>query len=288
MKRLLVGIDFGTTTNAVLENAGILGRQLNCDVLLCHAVEYVPKGYETDLAEEREIRKHFDKRLQEVAADIPGSRALPATIGSSVNVLLDLAEKHKVDALLVGVSNRGAIERVLLGSTAERLVRRSKWPVFLRHPDDPGGVIDSIICAIDYSEHATRSLQAAIALARRLGADLQVLHVCPEPFTYPGLPDISVYHVSTPEPTAHAQAQMDKFLEGIDTHGVRVSTCLRSGAPSATIVKTCHEQRPDLLVIGKHGKGGIVELLMGGVATDILRDLPCSMLVIGKRELKSE
>ncbi|MFT5130278.1 MAG: nucleotide-binding universal stress UspA family protein, partial [Rhodothermales bacterium] len=105
MKRLLVAIDFGDTTNSVLARGRSLSEQLGCELLLCHAVEYVPKGYETDLSEEREIRKHFDDRLQELTEGL-NARALPATIGPAVDVMLRLAKAHKVDAILAGVSNR--------------------------------------------------------------------------------------------------------------------------------------------------------------------------------------
>ena len=286
MKRLLVGIDFGDTTEAVLDSARALSDELGCELLLCHAVEYVPKGYETDFAEEREIRRHFDERLAELAA-ANSATTIPATIGPAVKVLMKLAKKHKADAILTGVSNRSAMERFFLGSTAERLVRQSKWPVFLRHPEDEGGRVENIACAVDYSAHSKQTLRSAIALARALKAELKVIHVTPEPFTYPGLPDISVYHVSTPEPTAKAKQAMEDFLGHFDTSGLTVTPVLRSGVPSATIVTTCRDLKPDLLIIGKHGRGGIVDLLVGGVATDILRDVPCSMLVIGKRKLEA-
>jgi nucleotide-binding universal stress UspA family protein len=290
MKRLLVGIDFGTTTDSVLDSAASLGKRLGCKVLLFHAIEYVPNGYETVPADECDIAQHFDNRLAELCAALKESgvkaRALPAKTGPSVEVTLKLAKAEKADAILVGVSNRGALERFFLGSTAEKLVRRSKWPVFLRHPEDPGGDFGTVLCAVDYSPHSEHSLRSAVGLARMLKAELHVLHVSPDPFTYPGLPDITVYHVSTPEPTAKARELMNEFLERVDTEGVVVTPCLRSGAASATIISVCKEKKPGLLVIGKHGRGGILDLVIGGVATDILRDVPCSVLVVGKRELK--
>jgi nucleotide-binding universal stress UspA family protein len=287
-QRILVGLDFGQASEATLDTAVTLSKRLGCKLLLTHAVEYVPHCYGTDFSEEKEVVAHVNEHLAACVGKAVGegaqASALPAEVGRPQSLLLSSAESAGVDAIVIGVSNRSALERLLVGATAEKVVRTSHWPVFLRHPDDVTHNFESLLCAVDFSDHAERTLKNAVALARALGAVLHVLHVEQEPILYPGMPHIPLYEVSLPQVGIDAAQQLAEFVDRVDTSGVVLQQHIRTGVPASEIIAAAMELEPGLLVVGKHGHGGFIDRLLGGVATHILRNVPCSLLVIGERD----
>jgi universal stress protein E len=290
LKTLLVGLDFKSTIDATLDMAIALSSRLGCDLLLCHAIEdYVPTGYETDFEEEKELLRRANIQLAQREEALRGrgarGRALDARIGPPHKVLLQLADVEDVDAILIGVSDRSSLERLFLGSSAEKVTRSSRRPVFLRHPQDAELGFSSIMCAVDYSEHATHTLRNAVALARSMDAVLHVLHVQAAP-VYAAYADLPV--VATPAPSVadpEAKKALEAFIDKVDTTGVRVEPYLRVGPPCTEILAGVREMKPGFLVMGKHQHSRVMDFLLGSVATDILRDVPSSMLVIGKQDL---
>jgi universal stress protein E len=288
-QKILVGLDFGATSDATLETAVTLSRRMGCSLLLNHAVEYVPHCYGTEFSKENEVLEHVNDHLlacSETARKRGAeATAMPATIGRPQKLLLEAAAEADVDAIIIGASNRSALERLLVGATAEKVVRSSQWPVILRHPDDFNNDFESLLVAVDFSDHAERTLANAVGLARALGAVLHVVHVEQEAIVYPGMPHIPVYEVYLPQIGIDAAEQLAQFVGRVDTTGVVVQQHLRTGTPAAEIVAAAMELEPGLLVVGKHGHGGFIDRLLGGVATHILRNVPCSLLVIGERDL---
>ena len=284
--KLLVGVDFSETIDPTLESAKRLASSLDARIVLSHAVEYVPRSHDSECAEKRAlfrlVNKNLTKRCEKLRdAGFAVGRTL-ARAGRPVSILLEDAEQEEATAIVVGVSNRSVVDRLFAGSTAEKLVRLSPWPVYLRHPDD-SSEIESIFCAVDFSAHAQRTLKNAVDLARALGAELHVLHVDRPPWDYPGT---SFSICVDPRPTDKTpREELDAFVAAINTNGVKVTTHVAKGRPEEGIEESVKALRPGLLVLGKHGHGGIIDRVIGGVATHILRRVPCSLLVIGDRDL---
>ena len=289
MERILVAIDCGERTNSVLDCARRYAKRLDCEIVLCHAIARIPRIKKA--GEDDAIREHFDAKLAEYCDELrsDGVRAsvLPSEIGQIARVFLDAAESENVDALLLGVSECSMLESLFLGANAERVLRESKRPLFLCHPDDIDQGFKSIVCAVDYSEHSRRTMNNALALARRLNATLHVLHVEPDSVVYPELPDMDFFELGWPPQAPCVQEQLQSFIDSFDTDGITVEPCLLSGQAGLEIIRATKLMKPDLLVIGKHGHGEIVELLYGSVASDVLRNVMATILVIGDRDLYS-
>lgn len=292
MQKLLVGLDFKSTIEATLETAVVLGKRLGCELLLCHAADdYVPKGYATDYEEEREVLRHFDLQLQQRCEALEQAglwvRACGARIGPPHKVILKLAEEEQIDALLIGVSDRSPLERLILGSSAEKIVRHATCPVFLRHPADVDCSFESLLCAVEYSEHGRRTLTNAVNLARALGAVLQVLHVEALPH-YAGHSDVAPIETAPELPPPDAQEHLQAFIEQVDTTGVRIEPYVRVGAPCSEILEGTKVMHPSMLILGRHKHGRVMDFLLGSVSTDILRVVPASLLVISEQDLPAD
>jgi nucleotide-binding universal stress UspA family protein len=138
--------------------------------------------------------------------------------------------------------------------------------------------IASILVALDLSGHSRGALAVAAELARAFGASLEALHVWAAPFQgnagaeQAGLLDRMRHN---------ARAELDAFIEGASTTaGLTVARTVISGSPTATISEHAAERRPDLLVLGTHGHGGMKRMVLGSVAESVARYASCATLVV--------
>jgi nucleotide-binding universal stress UspA family protein len=95
---------------------------------------------------------------------------------SAARALHEAAEERDAGLLIVGSTNRGAAGRVLVGSTAERLMHGAPCPIaIVPHGWQAGADLNTIGVAFVDTDEGHEALRGAYALARRAGAKLRVL-----------------------------------------------------------------------------------------------------------------
>jgi nucleotide-binding universal stress UspA family protein len=140
-----------------------------------------------------------------------------------------------------------------------------------------------LCCAIDFSEASHAAMREATELARRFGAELELLHVHPPP-PAAGL-DVSVRPLdfvelaSTELETTMASWQEEaEHAAGRAVHSTVVPGPVAAAADE--ILRFLRENGDDLLVVGTHGRRGMQRFLLGSVAERVAREAPCSVLVV--------
>jgi len=141
-----------------------------------------------------------------------------------------------------------------------------------------------ILCPVDFSECSRHAFDQAVAIARRRGADVTVLHVLPVPSAVPALP----YGPEGPGPFGfetvtrdRALAELKRFLTTEDAVGVPVHF---EAAESSNVYKEILQQTSrraaDLVVMGTHGRSGFDHLVLGSVAEKTLRTSPVPVIIV--------
>lgn len=149
--------------------------------------------------------------------------------------------------------------------------------------------IRNILVPVDFSECSREALRQAGDLAKRLGAQLTLLHVWEIPPYIPpeamvGVPGQTAQTLSRTA-HAHAEQQMRAFVDEAKTAGMPVDAeLLETGDPARTIVEVAERGGHDLIVIGTHGRTGFSHLLMGSVAEKVVRRAPCPVLSVRARQ----
>lgn len=133
-----------------------------------------------------------------------------------------------------------------------------------------------ILCPVDFSESSQRAFEYALALASRLGAEVEVAHVYH--LSADAMPE-GVWEVPSDlkaEITTHLQQQLDELVKRGSGAGVKVIASLCEGIPYVEIVRLAREHGVDMIVIGTHGRTGLAHLLLGSVAERVVRtaDVP--------------
>lgn len=138
LRRILVGCDFSPDSATALEYAMSLAQEFESELHLLHAIE--PTIYShmdatagaiaADL--ERAVEKTVKQKLEalvpkEVRAWCSVTTAFAS--GESHSEILKYAQQHSVDLIITGLRGHGLLDRMLIGSTTDRLVRKSRCPV---------------------------------------------------------------------------------------------------------------------------------------------------------------
>jgi nucleotide-binding universal stress UspA family protein len=135
--------------------------------------------------------------------------------------------------------------------------------------------IHNILHPTDFSPISQAAFRVACALASEHQARLVLLHVLEPPTTaYLG-------GVLLPEPGEEVALIRQKLADlAASAPGILTTQILKGGDPARDILQTAGEQHCDLIVMGTHGRGGLLRVLMGSVAEEVLRHSPYPVLTV--------
>lgn len=283
---LVVPVDFSPHARAAALRACALAQACDATVRLIHAdarstprasdAGFVPVADDA-LGVPDEVLESWCSALAERGAAISGvveqadPVALIARHADAANVLL----------VVMGMHEFQGFDRIFLGSVAERALRRATVPIMLvkETEQDASASIHRILLATDFSPASEHALRLAIHWARRLAADVEVLHAIPQ--------NLEASRYARPRDSAsrsgrqraNALESLRSILTRTAAAGVRAVADLTYGVPSVEIVKHAARSRADLVVIGlgEHGHEGAGRT--GSVTERVIRHVKCSVLV---------
>jgi nucleotide-binding universal stress UspA family protein len=146
MKRILVGVDGSEPSNRAVELAAQLALPAKAQVTVAYVVDpitYPLQGYPSEIinAEAAAEVARQERRLGELLTASAAERLRSQGVAVETQVLngnppaelAEAAERGDYDLVAIGSTGKGAVKRMLLGSTSDRLVRLSKRPVLVVH-----------------------------------------------------------------------------------------------------------------------------------------------------------
>ena len=141
LDRILVPIDFSETAQHALDYARDLAQMFGAEVHLLHVVpDPVAQGWAGEAAGMvipdllRTWEADSDRRLQDIAIEGVTVERVTA-VGHDFVEILKYASGNGIDLIVMGTHGRGAVKHMLLGSVAEKVVRKAPCPVLtVRHP----------------------------------------------------------------------------------------------------------------------------------------------------------
>lgn len=146
--------------------------------------------------------------------------------------------------------------------------------------------IKRILTPVDFSDNSQRAIVYAHGLALKFDAVLHLVHVCETPAMM--TPALGAYAIAYSDWSQRLGEEAEKQLITL-TAGlvdVKVTTEVLFGSPASGIVAAAGTNKADLIVMGTHGHGAVMHMLMGNVAERVVRTAPCPVLTV--RELKAK
>lgn len=245
-----------------------------------------PSGLDEDLRDQEEsYLAESAAKLGRVGWDPVEFQEVEGPAGPAI---CDEATRLHADLIVMATHGRGAVGRLWLGSVADYVVRHVAVPILLVRPgrDEPQGGKDNhgILVALDLSPQAEAILEPVVCLAQITGAHVTLVNVVERIF------ELGKLTVPTPVPLtpefaeaarAEAQRKLDRIADRLRERGLSVSTRVPIGLSVAdTLVDTLNGSPCELVAMTTHGAGGMRRLLMGSVATKVLRKTAKPLLLL--------
>jgi nucleotide-binding universal stress UspA family protein len=194
--------------------------------------------------------------------------------------ILAYAEEVGADLVVMGTHGRRGLPRLVLGSTAEYVLRRAACPVLLVSSEEAAAFgVGRVLAADDFTAPADRAVALAREIAQAAGVGLDVLHVIEE--------------VNVPSPYGDLVAPPFDYdaVEERATEALRVReekarpvtparTFVTLGDPVGEVLAHARKERVGLIVMGSHGLSGFSRALLGSVAEGVLRRARCPVLIV--------
>jgi nucleotide-binding universal stress UspA family protein len=137
----------------------------------------------------------------------------------------------------------------------------------------------NILVATDFSELGQRAVKVAFELAEKLDSKVHLVHV----FTVQDIPESPAIASDTlRDSELMAVGKLRAVANQYRETGRLGETKTHNGDATSMILLAAEELRPDLLVLGTHGRRGIPRMLLGSTAESVLRQAPCTVVIVKK------
>jgi nucleotide-binding universal stress UspA family protein len=230
------------------------------------------------------LEQEGDRIVRETAeqADKQGVDTVTAVgRGEPYREIVDYAERHGLDLVVMPTHGRRGLERFVLGSTSERVVRRADVPVLTMRPDDDVTIshpYQNVLVPTDGSNCANQALAIGVDVADAEDAALHLLSVIAlTAFGADARPDIQMEML---DESAHEL--LDEAAAFADNAGVdAASTTVEYGSSIHQAILTYIDDHDiDLVVVGTHGRTGFDRYVLGSVTEYLVRTSPIPVLTV--------
>ncbi|MCP4005258.1 MAG: universal stress protein [bacterium] len=291
---ILVATDFSSHAECALEQATKLASLLGARVHLVFAVHVPVQPLLPEMAIVPadmigQMREFGRTKAQETANKIEAAGVeyeIHIEEGEPSRVVLDLAERLKIDMIAVGRRGQSALEHVIVGSVAERLLRSADCPVLTAVSEGGELSLDEILVATDLSDAAIGALGVAQTIAAA-SPPTRLLLAYAHP---PGIQAVRFLaqtdervSIGTGIPILDSLAEdvvtrASALLDPARNGGVQSYLVTGDGKPDTLILETAEQRNVKLIVMGTHGRRGISHLVLGSVAERVVHGASCSVI----------
>jgi nucleotide-binding universal stress UspA family protein len=234
---------------------------------------------ELDRIAERKLREEGERILKFVGSILPphtGPVTKRLEVGKPAEMILSVAEEVKADLVVLGARGLGLTQELLLGSVSHRVLTHAPCSVLIVNKTltSLGRILLTLQGPFD-AEAAVRFLSSKPFKAP---GDVSVLSA--EPYTQSIWPvGASAAESLRDELLKSARKFVDEVAARLALHGYRATGIVRKEAPATAILEHAKATRPDLILMGSRGLGGVSRFLLGSVSHTVLNRVPCPMLV---------
>lgn len=293
--RILLATDLSRSAEEAEAYAYVLAASWKAALTVMSVLEF-PPGMDP---EHHVNRLYLGELMKQATAQLGDLKARAANYGLSVHTriaigipseeVLATAKADDTDLIVVGTKGKTGLEHVMLGSTAERIVRMAPCPVLAvrseRHGTELVGggahhpaVLERILVPIDFSDCSINALEYAVMVAQRAKASLMLLHVL-EAVSY-GL-DFTFPHVTKRKQMREAlNERLSGVVSALGAVKVLSEYSIRGGLPGDSILDVARAQPADMIIMGTHGRRGLSHAFYGSVAESVLRKSHCPVLTV--------
>jgi nucleotide-binding universal stress UspA family protein len=296
-KKMLIPLDGSKTAEKVLPYARALGGVLKIPVELLAVVDIGEMAAHMTASKARFLDTMVQDAERSCADYLKGiaARAGGVTIrwgvekGKPEDVIIEKAAADKNTLIAMATHGRSGLNRWMLGSVAEKVLRGCENPLLLVRASEAldveeKAVIKSVIVPLDGSELAERALPAVAALAKTMNLEVILFRAYNVPYSvYGGTEGYSA--IDFEEISAglkeEAVAYLEKKEQEMKNQGIaKVSYIAKEGIGADEIIALGRATPDNLIAMCSHGRSGVRRWVLGSVTETVVRHCGDPVLVV--------
>lgn len=277
---ILIPTDGSKCSEVATSYAGDLADHYDASIHVLCAVD--PRPLENANHYDEEVEDSTDL-AEQTCTELTGSGLIAEPIVRTDvphRAILSYVEEEGIDLIVMGTHGRTGVERFLLGSVTEKVVRLSDVPVLTvntRHDGEVTYPYSDILVPTDGSTGALAALAPAVDLATTYGARLHALSVVDTLAL--GLEASSEVIFELLEEAA--ESAVDEVEQRTSETNVKeIETDVSTGSAYQEINSYVQDEGIDLIVMGTHGRSGVERYLLGSVTEKVVRTASVPVLTV--------
>jgi nucleotide-binding universal stress UspA family protein len=293
---ILCPIDLSDVSVRPLTYAATLARWYNAQLTVLHVVPTFEPMSVRSATLDGPVQFVYPVSREEVVAEMQrlvdaagaGSTAVAceADAGDPSRTIVEHALTRQADLLVMGTHGRGGLERLMIGSVAEKVLRRAPCPVLTVPPQVTATLPEearfkNILCPMDFSSSALQAFGFALDLARQADGSVTVLHVV----EWLAEEELRAHaHFNVPEYRQHLLDDAHQRVQALIAEESRTWADIQNvvvlGRPYREILRLASESPADLIVMGSQGRGGLGLAFFGSTTQQVVRAAQCPVLTV--------
>lgn len=293
LRHIIAATDFSTASEHAIERAALLAQEHRARLTLAHVVPASPwedigsrvaAAVGIEAVSHEAARKTAAEQLRRRTSELSAQRGLACDLavvaGRPAARLAQLASREAADLLVVGAHGAHPVRQLMVGATAQKLLRLSPCPVLVVKRAPPFDY-RRVLVPTDFSSAARGALRAAAALLPQ--ARLHVAHAFELPYDdllhYApiGGEVIARYHAAARE---RLLPELDAWTEEAGIASGRHTLHVEHGYPPTLIEQWVDALDIDLVAIAAHGTSELEDTLLGSVSLHTVQAAPCDVLLV--------
>jgi nucleotide-binding universal stress UspA family protein len=282
LKNILFATDFSAASDRAASYARALALNFRSSVEIVHVYDpskvagYVEAVLGVPVKDRRQV---VDQTLQQIRDEFAGASIDARTsLLESRNpqaALLQLAREHETDLIVAGTHSRWGLERMMIGSTAESLIRNAVCPVLTVGPHAKPAperplVFRTIVYATDFSVEAAKAAVYALSFAQDSGARLFFCHVAKAEVTAEERKSLD----------RRFKADLKRMIPESSYEWCTPETVIEFGDAAEGILDLAQRVHADLIVLGARNASFWLTHVEHGVTPGLLAEATCPVMTI--------
>ena len=278
-KRILVGIDFSKQAALALKTAIAIGEIFGSEIFLVNAVSPFVYGTGQEPILPEMISAEIDSAKEEMKQIVAGEPRLDGlrlkttvAYAGAVDLIEHIASEEKVDLIVLGSHGSSGLERLVLGSVAETVLRKAACPVLVLGPNCRAEQhpFRSILFATNLETTGLRAAQYASALSEHVHGRLTLLHVIENQTNVPSLESGLIENRLKQELQSLLPSNVGLFCEP--------KVRLEYGSPAELIPVVAESESVSLIVVGLRNPSGLADHSPWSTLSHVIREAKCGVL----------
>lgn len=293
LKRILVPVDFSSPAETAVRNALTIAERFDARITLIHVIEShrLTEEFAEFGTPVADVPQAVRKRLSTLASrfDIPSRfDTEEVRIGRPEYEIGCAARELESGLTVITTNGYTGLDYVLLGGTAEQIVRHSTSPVLvLRKQNSHKLDLKKILVPVSLCPESLSGLRYACGFAKPFGASVTALHAI-EPLGPLARFEVNV-DLHEKKLRAAAEWQLEVMHLEVDQPPDAFETLLKNGTAYHEIIETALTGNFNLIVMAALRRSELGDMFLGGTVEHVLRHAPCPVLIVrGEKHQSSQ